>query len=55
MAIDLGEAGAADRLMADLAAHDEQVAILVNNAGFGLAGRFADLDGHRQREMIDLS
>ncbi|MDQ3075394.1 MAG: SDR family oxidoreductase [Pseudomonadota bacterium] len=55
VAIDLSEAGAAARLMADLAAHGERVACLVNNAGFGLAGRFAALDGKRQREMIDLN
>ena len=53
--IDLGEVGAADRLMADLAAHGEHVELLVNNAGFGLTGRFADLDGPRQRQMIDLN
>lgn len=55
VAMDLSEAGAADRLMADLSAHDEHVDLLVNNAGFGLTGRFADLDGKRQREMIDLN
>ena len=55
LAIDLSEPGAAGRLMADLAAHDETVACLVNNAGFGLAGRFAELDGPRQRAMIDLN
>ena len=55
VAIDLGEVGASSRLMADLAAHDEQVACLINNAGFGLAGRFAELDGQRQRSMIDLN
>jgi len=55
VAVDLSEAGASDRVMADLAAHGEQVEVLVNNAGFGLAGRFADLDGKLQREMIDLN
>ncbi|MDQ3143495.1 MAG: SDR family oxidoreductase [Pseudomonadota bacterium] len=55
VALDLGEAGAAERLMADLAAHGEQVDLLINNAGFGLAGRFAELDGKRQRAMIDLN
>ena len=55
VALDLGETGATARLMADLAAHGEKVACLVNNAGFGLAGRFADLDRPRQREMIDLN
>ena len=53
--LDLSEAGAADRLMADLAARGEQVDLLVNNAGFGLTGRFAKLDGKRQRQMIDLN
>jgi len=53
--MDLSEAGAANRLMADLAAHGEQADLLVNNAGFGLTGRFAELDGRRQRQMIDLN
>ena len=55
VALDLGEAGAAGRLMADLAAHGERVSLLVNNAGFGLWGPFAELDGPRQRAMIDLN
>lgn len=53
--MDLSEAGASDRLMADLAAHAEHVELLVNNAGYGLTGRFAELDGKRQRQMIDLN
>lgn len=53
--MDLSETGSVDRLMADLAAQGEQVELLVNNAGFGLTGRFAELDGKRQREMIDLN
>jgi short-subunit dehydrogenase len=53
--MDLSAAGAAERLLADLAAHGETVETLVNNAGFGLSGRFAELDGKRQREMIDLN
>ena len=55
VALDLSEAGAVDALMADLAAHGEQVELLVNNAGFGLTGQFAELDGKRQRQMIDLN
>ena len=55
VACDLGQAGAAAALMADLAAHGEEVELLVNNAGFGLAGSFAKLDGARQRTMIDLN
>ena len=53
--LDLSEPGAARRLMADLAANGETAGLLVNNAGFGLAGKFADLDAARQREMIDLN
>ena len=53
--LDLSEAGAAERLMADLATHGEQVEMLINNAGFGLTGLFASLDGKRQRQMIDLN
>ncbi len=53
--MDLSEPGAAARLTADLAGQGETVELLVNNAGFGLAGRFAELDGKRQREMIDLN
>ncbi len=53
--IDLSEPAAAGRLMADLKAHGEAVDLLVNNAGFGLAGRFAALDGARQRQRIDLN
>ncbi len=55
VALDLGTADAAARLMADLAAQGETVDLLVNNAGFGLTGRFAELDGPRQRSMIDLN
>ena len=53
--LDLSQAGAADRLMADVAAHGEHVDLLVNNAGFGLAGQFADQDPARLRQMIDLN
>jgi short-subunit dehydrogenase len=55
VAMDLSEPGAAARLMADLEQHGDTVELLVNNAGFGLAGQFAELDGDRQREMIDLN
>ena len=53
--LDLSRPGAAGQLMADLIRHGETVELLVNNAGFGLAGRFVALDGKRQREMIDLN
>ena len=53
--IDLGKAGAAAKLMADLEAAGEEVELLVNNAGFGLFGKFAKLDPERLREMVDLN
>ena len=55
VAIDLSKTGATARLMADLEANGEQVELLVNNAGFGLIGRFAELDATRERQMIDLN
>lgn len=53
--IDLSNRNAAAKLVADIAAAGEQVDILVNNAGFGLIGQFAELDGGRLRQMIDLN
>jgi len=55
IAIDLSKSGSAAKLLADLEAAGEQVEILVNNAGFGLIGRFAELDAKRERQMIDLN
>jgi len=55
LALDLAQPDAAERLMADLAANDEHVDCLINNAGFGLAGAVAKLDGAKQRAMIDLN
>jgi len=53
--IDLSKSGSAAKLLADLEAAGEQVEILVNNAGFGLIGRFAELDPKRERQMIDVN
>ena len=55
IALDLSKSGSAAKLLADLKAAGEQVEILVNNAGFGLIGRFAELDAKRERQMIDLN
>ena len=55
VAIDLSKANAAAKLMADVKDAGEEVEILVNNAGFGLIGRFAELDTKRLRQMIDLN
>ena len=50
---DLSEPGAAERLAR--AVEDLPVAILVNNAGFGYAGRFDKLDPERLRGMVELN
>lgn len=55
IALDLAEEGAADRLLADVAAHGEHVDCLINNAGFGLHGRVSEHDPKRLRQMIDLN
>ena len=55
VAIDLSKANAAAKLMADIESAGEEVELLVNNAGFGLIGRFAELDAKRLRQMIDLN
>jgi short-subunit dehydrogenase len=55
VAIDLSKKDSAAKLLADIEANGETVDLLVNNAGFGLIGRFAELDAKRERQMIDLN
>lgn len=55
MPADLSQPGAPEQLMKDLAGGGFEVAALINNAGFGLAGRFARLPLERQREMVELN
>jgi short-subunit dehydrogenase len=55
VAADLAVSGASAKLLADLEARGLSVACLINNAGFGLAGKFAELPLSRQREMLDLN
>jgi short-subunit dehydrogenase len=55
VSIDLSKKDSAAKLLADLEANGETVVLLVNNAGFGLIGRFAELDPGRERQMIDLN
>jgi short-subunit dehydrogenase len=55
VAIDLSKADAVADLLADLAANGEEVVTLINNAGFGLTGLFAQQESSRLREMIDLN
>jgi short-subunit dehydrogenase len=45
-------ANEADKLDGQVERHGLQVDLLVNNAGFGLRGRFAELDTARQAEMV---
>lgn len=54
-AADLAEAGAPDRLLADIAAAGLSVDTLINNAGYGARGDFAELDRDMQLGMIDLN
>jgi short-subunit dehydrogenase len=53
--IDLGAPGAAAALIADLQGAGETAELLVNNAGFGLHGRFDEADPERLRQMVDLN
>src|SRR5918993_2551204 len=53
--MDVSGPGATAALMSDLREAGDQVDLLVNNAGLGLRGPFAELDAARQREMIDLN
>jgi len=52
--LDLGLAGAPAQLFEQVAALGCNVDLLVNNAGFGLFGKFLDLPLDRQQQMIDL-
>jgi uncharacterized protein len=52
---DLAREGAAASLIAELEAEGLAVGTLINNAGFGLAGRFAERPLARLSEMIDLN
>lgn len=53
--IDLSRPGAVAELVSNVEAAGETVALLVNNAGFGLHGRFDKADPKRLREMLDLN
>ena len=49
---DLSDATARERLVADIGARGLEVSILVNNAGFGSAGAFQDLDLDGELRMV---
>lgn len=55
IACDLGAAGAVAGLMREIAARGLAVNTLVNNAGFGVRGAFAEGDGAVQAAMVDLN
>ncbi|HEX4111730.1 MAG TPA: SDR family NAD(P)-dependent oxidoreductase, partial [Stellaceae bacterium] len=55
LAADLQRRDAAATLAADLAERGLEPAYVVNNAGFGLSGRAADLSRDEQLAMIDLN
>ena len=55
LAADLGEPGAPARLLREVAGLGLEIETLINNAGFGLVGRFAELPADRQLEMVDLN
>lgn len=55
IAADLGVAGSAQKLFDAIKAKGLAVEVLVNNAGFGLKGRFVKLSLTEQQEMIQLN
>jgi hypothetical protein len=55
LAIDLAQRDAVSRIAAELAALEVEPEIVVNNAGFGLAGQAAALSREEQLAMIDLN
>ena len=52
---DLARPEGPDEIAAELSQAGLQVDVLVNNAGFGLAGTFAELPLERQMEMVQLN
>jgi hypothetical protein len=55
LAEDLSDPAAPDRLVAELARRGLEIEFLVNNAGFGATGRFAELALGRQLQMIQVN
>ena len=53
--IDLSRTGAASKLIDEIEGAGESIDLLINNAGFGLHGRFDKADPKRLRQMIDLN
>jgi short-subunit dehydrogenase len=52
---DLADEKAPERLVAELAKRGIEIEFLVNNAGYGTTGRFADLDPAREIAMVKVN
>ena len=52
---DLGVHGSVAQLMNRIGTDVADIEVLVNNAGFGLSGAFADSEAHRLTEMVQLN
>ena len=52
IACDLSDASARERLVAEIAERGREVSVLINNAGFGSAGEFQDLDLDGELRMV---
>jgi short-subunit dehydrogenase len=52
IACDLSETAARERLVAQIAERGLEVSVLINNAGFGSAGRFHELDVDGELQMV---
>src|SRR5205807_5767660 len=55
VAIDLSQRDAPARLLAETVKRNLEIDLLINNAGFGSMGDFADLDLELELKMIDLN
>jgi short-subunit dehydrogenase len=55
LAQDLTDPGAPERIAGELGKRQLDVEFLVNNAGFGTTGAFADLDPRRELEMVQVN
>jgi short-subunit dehydrogenase len=53
--IDLSADGSAEKLVAEVERAGERIELLINNAGFGLHGRFDKAEPERLRQMVDLN
>jgi len=55
IADDLADRDAPERIVAELARRETEIEFLVNNAGFGTSGPFAERDTRRELEMVQVN